>query len=157
MATAFGTLHIAQVAPAGVHPCSGVLTALVHLAAALARRGHRVEVWQLSSWPTAETRELVDEFYGAGYEDSNRLPPDIRKLRSLGWEPKHDLCSTLRDSMGSYLLETPLRFHFGSWSKRTRGHRPLGTGARLHDSHSPGERQRCEPAIVGRPDHHVTL
>jgi UDP-apiose/xylose synthase len=44
-----------------------------------------------------------DEFYGPGYEDGTRLPPDISKMRSLGWEPKHSLLATLRDAMAYYL------------------------------------------------------
>ncbi len=44
-----------------------------------------------------------EEFYGVGYEDSDRLPPDITKMRMLGWRPQHDLLTTLRDSMGYYL------------------------------------------------------
>jgi UDP-apiose/xylose synthase len=51
--------------------------------------------------------ELVDisgeEFYGPGYEDGTRLPPDVGKMRSLGWEPRHDLRATLRDAMSYYL------------------------------------------------------
>lgn len=57
--------------------------------------------------------ELVDicgeEFYGAGYEDSDRLPPDITKIRSLGWEPQRDLRTTLRDAMEYYLTSTIAR------------------------------------------------
>ena len=45
-----------------------------------------------------------EEFYGAGYEDADRLPPDIRKLSALGWKPKYDLRSTFRDTMASYVL-----------------------------------------------------
>ena len=44
-----------------------------------------------------------EEFYGTGYEDSDRLPPDISKIRRLGWAPKHDLEKTLRDAMSYYL------------------------------------------------------
>jgi len=44
-----------------------------------------------------------EEFYGAGYEDSDRLPPDITKLSRLGWFPKHDLEKTLHDAMSYYL------------------------------------------------------
>ena len=43
------------------------------------------------------------DFYGAGYEDSSRLPPDVTKLRRLGWEPRHDVRSTFRDAMAYYL------------------------------------------------------
>jgi UDP-apiose/xylose synthase len=44
-----------------------------------------------------------EEFYGVGYEDSSRLPPDVSKLRALGWSPRHDIRSTLRDAMAYYL------------------------------------------------------
>lgn len=44
-----------------------------------------------------------EEFYGAGYEDSDRLPPDIRRITALGWRPRRDLRWTLRDAMGYYL------------------------------------------------------
>ena len=44
-----------------------------------------------------------EEFYGAGYEDADRLPPDITKLKSLGWEPKRDLRTTFADAMAYYL------------------------------------------------------
>jgi glycosyltransferase involved in cell wall biosynthesis len=53
-------MRIAQVVPRGVHPYSGVLTAVVHLARALARRGHEVEVWQLHDWADRDHRELVE-------------------------------------------------------------------------------------------------
>jgi glycosyltransferase involved in cell wall biosynthesis len=43
-------VRIAQVAPRGEQPWSGVLTVIVHLSAALARRGHDVEVWRWSDW-----------------------------------------------------------------------------------------------------------
>jgi UDP-apiose/xylose synthase len=44
-----------------------------------------------------------EEFYGAGYEDSSRLPPDVTKLRSLGWAPRQDVRATFRDAMAFYL------------------------------------------------------
>lgn len=44
-----------------------------------------------------------EKFYGPGYEDADRLPPDITKLRSLGWEPKRDLRTTFGDAMAYYL------------------------------------------------------
>jgi UDP-apiose/xylose synthase len=44
-----------------------------------------------------------EKFYGVGYEDSDRSPPDIAKMRALGWEPEHDLRTTLRDTMQHYL------------------------------------------------------
>jgi len=44
-----------------------------------------------------------EEFYGTGYEDSDRLPPDIAKMRTLGWIPRRDLRTTFRDAMAYYL------------------------------------------------------
>ena len=56
---------------------------------------------------TAPRSPLIDvngeEFYGAGYEDSDRLPPDISKIGKLGWSPRHDLRQTVRDAMSYYL------------------------------------------------------
>ncbi len=47
--------------------------------------------------------ELVDisgeEFYGQGYEDTNRVPPDISKLKALGWNPQLDIEQTFRDAI----------------------------------------------------------
>lgn len=42
-------------------------------------------------------------FYGHGYEDASRLPPDITKLRRLGWEPRYGARETFRDAMRYYL------------------------------------------------------
>jgi glycosyltransferase involved in cell wall biosynthesis len=55
----YGTrVRIAQVVPRGEQPWSGVLTVIVHLAAALAERGHDVDVWQLHEWgPDAYTEQ----------------------------------------------------------------------------------------------------
>ena len=56
-------VRIAQVAPRGEQPWSGVLTVIVHLSAALARRGHEVEVWRSSDWPAdryQEQRRVLD-------------------------------------------------------------------------------------------------
>ncbi len=50
-------MRIAEIAPAGLHPYSGVLTVICHLSAALARRGHDVELWQLSPWPGSRAEE----------------------------------------------------------------------------------------------------
>ena len=44
-----------------------------------------------------------EEFYGEGYEDSDRLPPDISKMRALGWIPRRDVRTTFRDAMAYYL------------------------------------------------------
>ena len=44
-----------------------------------------------------------EKFYGPGYEDMDRVPPDISKLRALGWEPQRDLRTILAETMGHYL------------------------------------------------------
>lgn len=53
------------------------------------------------------TNELVEisgqEFYGEGYEDTNRVVPDITRMRELGWEPQFDLEATFRETIRSYL------------------------------------------------------
>jgi glycosyltransferase involved in cell wall biosynthesis len=54
-------VRIAQIVPRNEQPWSGVLTVIVHLAAALAELGHRVEVWQFHEWPPGD------------YEDQRRL------------------------------------------------------------------------------------
>jgi nucleoside-diphosphate-sugar epimerase len=55
---------------------------------------------------TRPENEIVDidgeEFYGVGYEDTNRVVPDISKLRALGWQPRYDLRSTFKETMASY-------------------------------------------------------
>lgn len=51
--------------------------------------------------------EIVDisgeAFYGEGYEDSNRVVPDISKLEALGWRPRYNLEQTFGATMASYL------------------------------------------------------
>jgi glycosyltransferase involved in cell wall biosynthesis len=57
-------VRIAQVAPRGEQPWSGVLTVIVHLSAGLARRGHQVEFWRSSEWPSdryAEQRRVLEQ------------------------------------------------------------------------------------------------
>ena len=59
-------MRIAQVAPAGLHPYSGIRSVITQLAVHLARRGHGVEIWQLHPWTGEEIaidRELLT---GAG-------------------------------------------------------------------------------------------
>ncbi len=40
-----------------------------------------------------------EDFYGKGYEDMNRVPPDISKLKALGWSPTRDLHTTFSDAI----------------------------------------------------------
>jgi len=62
--------------------------------------------WWDGSSPLPTLEEVSgEEFYGHGYDDSDRRIPDIDKAkRLLFWEPKYDLTSTLERSM-SYWLE----------------------------------------------------
>lgn len=70
--------------------------------------------------PRSELVEISgEEFYGPGYEDGDRLPPDIAKMRSLGWQPTRDLRTTLHDAMRYYLA-------------RANGHKPPRTTQRVH-------------------------
>ena len=56
---------------------------------------------------TTVDSELVEidgeAFYGVGYEDGDRLPPDISKMQALGWNPCRDLRQTITDSMAYYV------------------------------------------------------
>lgn len=50
--------------------------------------------------PQNELREISgEEFYGPGYDDANRVPPDVTKLKALGWSPQHGLEEALRDAI----------------------------------------------------------
>ena len=60
--------------------------------------------------PEVPLPEIVDvsglEFYGEGYDDSNRRIPDSSKARKLlGWEPKWDLPSMLEATMLYYVTD----------------------------------------------------
>lgn len=43
-------MRVTHVVPRAEQPWSGILTVIVHLAAALRRQGHDVEIWQLHRW-----------------------------------------------------------------------------------------------------------
>jgi UDP-apiose/xylose synthase len=46
----------------------------------------------------------AEEFYGEGYDDSDRRIPDITKARTLlGWEPKYSLSDLLEKTMEYYV------------------------------------------------------
>lgn len=48
-----------------------------------------------------------DEFYGKGYEDSDRRIPDITKAKTLlGWEPKWGLKELVFTTMASFISES---------------------------------------------------
>jgi len=58
--------------------------------------------------PEERLAEIVEvsgeEFYGQGYDDSDRRIPDIAKARTLlGWEPQTDVRTTLEKTMAYYV------------------------------------------------------
>lgn len=80
-----------------------------------------MDVYQeLTGEPAPSAIEEIggEAFYGEGYEDGTRLPPDITKMRGLGWEPRFDLRATVRDAMAYYVA-------------RARKTAPLPASARL--------------------------
>lgn len=77
-----------------------------------------------------------EEFYGPGYEDSDRGPPDITKMRALGWTPKRNLHTTLRDAMCHYLDPTSAREALAFGTARRARHRDSG--------HAPVEEAKPE-------------
>jgi len=57
--------------------------------------------------PGQRLPDIVDvdsrDFYGEGYEDSDRRIPDISKAEKLlGWRPKYDLDETIERSMAGF-------------------------------------------------------
>lgn len=68
-ASPIGTLRgmrIAQLVPHGEYPWSGILTVIVSLSAALARRGHDVEVWLLTPWHDDAYASHIERLRRAG-------------------------------------------------------------------------------------------
>jgi UDP-apiose/xylose synthase len=48
----------------------------------------------------------ADEFYGQGYEDSDRRIPDITKAKTLlGWEPRYPMAELLERTMQYYIVD----------------------------------------------------
>jgi UDP-apiose/xylose synthase len=71
--------------------------------------GLMAQVWQRRA-PGASGRDIAIEsvsaadFYGPGYEDSDRRVPDISKARTLlGWEPKTGLDAALDITIRAYI------------------------------------------------------
>jgi nucleoside-diphosphate-sugar epimerase len=66
----------------------------------------------------------AEQFYGKGYEDSDRRIPDITKARTLlGWEPRW----AMRD-----LLETTMRYYITDYMEHYRKQQP-DSPKYLHD------------------------
>ena len=60
--------------------------------------------------PAVPLPEIVsvpgEEFYGEGYDDSDRRIPDITKARTLlGWEPVWNIRDTLETTMRYYVFD----------------------------------------------------
>jgi glycosyltransferase involved in cell wall biosynthesis len=73
-------VRIGHVVPRGEQPWSGVMTVIVHLSAALARRGHQVEVWQLHEWSPHAYADQRAYLEAAGVTQVP-LPTDIPRWR----------------------------------------------------------------------------
>jgi len=70
-------------------------------------RGRAIEIRTVTS----------EEFYGKGYDDSDRRVPDITKARRLlGWEPQTGLDEALRLTIASYIKEYKNRVPCGKRS-----------------------------------------
>lgn len=67
--------------------------------------------------PGEKLPEILDvdstEFYGEGYEDSDRRIPDVTKAQVLlGWRPRYDLDQTIELSMAGYAEYSPVQLSF---------------------------------------------
>ena len=64
-----------------------------------------IERFRAGSEPISEIVSVpAVEFYGVGYDDSDRRIPDITKARTLlGWEPKWALRGIIEKTMGYYV------------------------------------------------------
>ena len=74
------------------------------------------EFWQQDVSELPEIIEVsAEDFYGKGYEDSDRRIPDITKAKNLlGWEPQWDIVSTLKATMRYYVHDYRLQYGLGS-------------------------------------------
>ena len=71
---------------------------------ALAERMRTLYAALTSSEPQSALVDVDGEaFYGTGYEDGFRAPPDVARMRSLGWTPTRGLDETLSDVMAYYV------------------------------------------------------
>jgi nucleoside-diphosphate-sugar epimerase len=74
---------------------------------AIKMRGIYKSQWWDGMSPLSDITEVSgDDFYGQGYDDSDRRIPDIIKAMTLlGWTPKYDLDATIERSM-AYWFES---------------------------------------------------
>ena len=56
---------------------------------------------------TKPENELIvidgEDFYGKGYEDMDRVPPNVDKLMALGWKPTRDLNTIFGEAIRYYV------------------------------------------------------
>jgi UDP-apiose/xylose synthase len=75
--------------------------------------------WDGKSPLPAMVEVPADEFYGKGYEDSDRRIPDITKAQTLlSWQPCWGLCDLLETTMRYYITE--YMQHYRSQSRSTK-------------------------------------
>jgi glycosyltransferase involved in cell wall biosynthesis len=105
-------MRIAQVAPAGLHPYSGIRTVITQVAVHLARRGHDVEIWQLHPWTDEETslhhRMLAD----AGVRLVAESSPTRRRLAALAARDVHVVHLHATFTAANNLLAARLRMPY---------------------------------------------
>jgi UDP-apiose/xylose synthase len=92
--------------------------------AELMRNIYAKQLFQLET-PLPEIVEVsANEFYGEGYDDSDRRIPDITKARTLlGWEPRYGIKETLKHTMKYYVSE--YAEHISKWRKEWGGPLPV--------------------------------
>jgi len=76
-------MRIAQVAPAGLHPYSGIRAVITQVSVHLARRGHDVEIWQLHPWSHEEVLLHQEALAGAVVPLVESAGSTPRRLASL--------------------------------------------------------------------------
>lgn len=77
------SMRIAHIVPRGERATSGVFTALVHLAAALSRAGHRVSVWSLAPWTDPAYEDAISLLDESGVTCATLRTSDLRGARLI--------------------------------------------------------------------------
>jgi glycosyltransferase involved in cell wall biosynthesis len=102
-------MKIAQVAPAGLHPYSGVRTVVTQLAVHLARRGHDVEIWQLHSWSEEEVNLHRQTLADAGVRLVGQPASTHRRMAALAARDVHIVHLHATFAVANALLAVRLR------------------------------------------------
>jgi UDP-apiose/xylose synthase len=75
------------------------------------------------------TEVPAEQFYGEGYDDSDRRIPDITKARTLlGWEPRYGLSESLEETMKYYVSE--YAEYIKQWQEEWGGSYPVDDSLR---------------------------